>query len=79
LCDVVPVLREAVEEFEERVRRLESEGNGKKKRGKGKGGDFGGGGGGKTGALMGGINVGGEKIDGRAGPKSEAVVLSKSE
>jgi len=81
-------LKEAVEEFEERVRKLESEksslngnGNGrggKKRKGKELGGG-GGNGGGKTGALMGGINVGGEKIDGRAGPKSEAVVLSKSE
>lgn len=85
LCNVVPVLREAVEEFEERVRRLENSGGGgngrgKKRKGKGKGGEDGmGGGSGKTGALMGGINVGGEKIDGRAGPKSEAVVLSKSE
>jgi hypothetical protein len=89
LCQVVPVLKEAVEEFEERVRKLESEANGngstssarggKKRKGKGDGGSGGGAGGGKTGALMGGINVGGEKIDGRAGPKSEAVVLSKSE
>lgn len=80
LCDVVPVLRAAVDEFEERVRRLENEGTtsrgggrggAKKKKGKVEGN--------KTGALMGGINVGGEKIDGRAGPKSEAVVLSKSE
>ncbi|GAA6020802.1 hypothetical protein JCM11491_004657 [Sporobolomyces phaffii] len=86
LCHVVPVLRDAVAEFEERVRRLEegehamtaSVGNGKKKR---RGKAAGGGGSastGKTGALMGGINVGGEKIDGRAGPKSEAVVLSKT-
>ncbi|GAA5964942.1 hypothetical protein JCM3765_004115 [Sporobolomyces pararoseus] len=73
LCDVVPVLREAVQEFEERVKKLENEnsgGRGKKRKGKGTDG--------KTGALMGGINVGGEKIDGRAGPKSEAVVLSKT-
>ncbi|GAA5842525.1 hypothetical protein JCM3766R1_002618 [Sporobolomyces carnicolor] len=77
LCAVVPVLRAAVQEFEERVRKLESEGGAstgggnKKKKGKVEGN-------GKTGALMGGINVGGEKIDGRAGPKSEAVVLSKT-
>lgn len=32
-----------------------------------------------AGVLTGGIEVGGEKIDGRAGPKSEAVVLAKSE
>ncbi|GAA5996076.1 hypothetical protein JCM5350_007002 [Sporobolomyces pararoseus] len=73
LCEVVPVLREAVHEFEERVKKLENEsGGGRGKKRKGKGTD------GKLGALMGGINVGGEKIDGRAGPKSEAVVLSKT-
>ena len=32
---------------------------------------------GDKGALMGGIEVGGEKVDGRAGPRSEAVVLGK--
>lgn len=32
-----------------------------------------------AGVLTGGIEVGGEKIDGRAGPRSEAVVLAKSE
>jgi hypothetical protein len=31
-----------------------------------------------AGVLTGGIEVGGEKIDGRAGPRSEAVVLAKS-
>jgi len=31
-----------------------------------------------AGVLTGGIEVGGEKIDGRAGPKSEAVVLAKT-
>lgn len=32
---------------------------------------------GDKGALMGGIEIGGEKVDGRAGPRSEAVVLGK--
>ncbi|KAM0747761.1 hypothetical protein T439DRAFT_349694 [Meredithblackwellia eburnea MCA 4105] len=77
LCVVVPSLRAAVEEFEERVRCAELARKGKKganaKNGKGdreKGT--------QGGVLMGGIEVGGEKIDGRAGPKSEAVVLSKT-
>ena len=63
-------MRAAVEEFEERVRsagkrkKSEQGGGGKRRNG--------------SGVLMGGIDVGGEKIDGRAGPKSEAVVLGKS-
>ncbi|GAA6062812.1 hypothetical protein JCM10212_001544 [Sporobolomyces blumeae] len=88
LCQVVPVLRVAVEEFEERVKNLghangagtaggSTGKGGKRKKGKGTAGD-GIGALSKTGALMGGIQVGGEKIDGRAGPKSEAVVLSKT-
>lgn len=92
LCEVVPALRAAVQEFEERVRKVtggaaggaggggEGEGalegakggKGKKRAGRGLDGQS------TTGALMGGIQVGGEKIDGRAGPKSEAVVLGKS-
>ncbi|GAA5934470.1 uncharacterized protein JCM15063_004585 [Sporobolomyces koalae] len=83
LCSVVPVLREAVQEFEERVLRLTEMGaatSGKKKKGRGKSATnyTAEAGGAKIGALLGGINVGGEKIDGRAGPKSEAVVLSKT-
>lgn len=69
LCSVVPSLKAAVEEFEERVKKVSSStggGTGKKK-----------GGNNTHGALMGGIEVGGEKVDGRAGPRSEAVVLGK--
>lgn len=66
LCSVVPALRAAVEEFEERIKKVGGKGD-KKKRGSG------------PGVLMGGIEIGGEKVDGRAGPKSEAVVLGKSE
>lgn len=62
LCSVVPSLRAAVEEFEERVKKV---GKGERKKSGG------------SGALMGGIEVGGEKVDGRAGPRSEAVVLGK--
>jgi hypothetical protein len=70
LCTVVPALRAAVEEFEDRVKKAGSgKGEGKKRRGSHSG----------NGALMGGIEVGGEKVDGRAGPKSEAVVLGKCE
>lgn len=65
LCSVVPSLRAAVEEFEDRVKKVGGKAE-KKRRGSG-------------GALMGGIEIGGEKVDGRAGPKSEAVVLGKSE
>ncbi|GAA5927975.1 hypothetical protein JCM3775_002779 [Rhodotorula graminis] len=98
LCEVVPALRAAVQEFEERVRKVTSGaaggagaagggaeatgadgaldgakgGKGKKRLGRGLDGQS------TTGALMGGIQVGGEKIDGRAGPKSEAVVLGKT-
>ncbi|BGP17958.1 hypothetical protein JCM10213_003965 [Rhodosporidiobolus nylandii] len=77
LCVVVPPLREAVQEYETRLAAVSRAGGGGGKKGKGTAGR------GKkgestTGALMGGIQVGGEKIDGRAGPKSEAVVLSKT-
>ncbi|GAA5977089.1 hypothetical protein JCM10908_004852 [Rhodotorula pacifica] len=98
LCEVVPTLKAAVEEFEERVRKVAVTGPGGapgssespapvetkivvvekekgpagKRQGRGKGGES------TTGALMGGISVGGEKIDGRAGPKSEAVVLTQT-
>ncbi|GAA5838872.1 hypothetical protein JCM9279_003886 [Rhodotorula babjevae] len=91
LCEVVPALRAAVQEFEERVRKVtggaagggaggggEADldgakgGKGTKRAGRGLDGQS------TTGALMGGIQVGGEKIDGRAGPKSEAVVLGKT-
>ncbi|BGP33648.1 hypothetical protein JCM10296v2_005452 [Rhodotorula toruloides] len=78
LCEVVPALSAAVAEFEERVRKVAevAQGQGGRKgrgaTGRGRGGES------TTGALMGGISVGGEKIDGRAGPKSEAVVLSKT-
>lgn len=66
LCMVVPSLKAAVEEFEERVERVKKVTGGRS-------------GAGIVGPLSGGIEVGGEKVDGRAGPKSEAVVLSKSE
>lgn len=75
LCNVVPSLRAAVEEFEARVKKLGHGKNGtsggRKARGSGTGPI--------AGPLSGGIEVGGEKVDGRAGPKSEAVVLGKSE
>lgn len=74
LCTVVPSLKAAVEEFEERVKKLGGTGGGragKKRRGSG--------GAAMAGPLSGGIEVGGEKVDGRAGPKSEAVVLGKSQ
>ncbi|ORY83488.1 hypothetical protein BCR35DRAFT_303332 [Leucosporidium creatinivorum] len=76
LCTVVPSLKAAVEEFEERVKKLGGTGGGgggragKKRRGSG--------GAAMAGPLSGGIEVGGEKVDGRAGPKSEAVVLGKT-
>ncbi|GAA6009310.1 uncharacterized protein JCM10292_006661 [Rhodotorula paludigena] len=91
LCEVVPALKAAVDEFEERVRKVALASGAasaqaqaiaqaasaggpvpRRKGGRGRDGES------TTGALMGGIHVGGEKIDGRAGPKSEAVVLSKT-
>ncbi|KAK4051728.1 hypothetical protein OIO90_004552 [Microbotryomycetes sp. JL221] len=76
LCVVVPALRAAVEEFEERVKRLNGTGGGgtasRSKKRKGLGLQT------SAGPLSGGIEIGGEKIDGRAGPKSEAVVLGKT-
>ncbi|GAA5979593.1 hypothetical protein JCM11641_007880 [Rhodosporidiobolus odoratus] len=69
---VVPTLHAAVEEYEARLAAASrGGGSGGGKRGKVKGET-------KMGALMGGIEIGGEKVDGRAGPKSEAVVLSKT-
>ncbi|GAA6038076.1 hypothetical protein JCM8097_007534 [Rhodosporidiobolus ruineniae] len=94
LTRVVPVLRAAVEEYESRLAAVQAEGGegakgtrggggrGKKaerekekvgaRGGRGRDGES------ATGALMGGIEIGGEKIDGRAGPKSEAIVLAKT-
>jgi hypothetical protein len=65
LCNAVPSLRAAVEEFELRLIRVKGT---KRKRGEENS---------LGGALAGGIEIGGEKIDGRAGPRSEAVVLGK--
>ena len=67
LCNVVPSLSSAVKEYEERLSKLQ-QGAGGAAAGEGT----------VAGALTGGIDVGGEKVDGRAGPKSEAVVLGKS-
>ncbi|GAA5856050.1 hypothetical protein JCM8547_002956 [Rhodosporidiobolus lusitaniae] len=73
LCEVVPALKAAVQEYEERLSAVSNTAVGiKGKKGRTNEVES------KTGALMGGIEVGGEKIDGRAGPKSEAVVLSKT-
>ncbi|KAJ9475422.1 Transcription factor [Pseudozyma hubeiensis] len=75
LCDIVPSLREALEREATSKKRdsddeSEDEDKGKKKKpGVGKKADESGGGG---------IEIDGEKIDGRAGPRSEAVVLMKS-
>ncbi|KAJ3928573.1 MAG: hypothetical protein NXY57DRAFT_901784 [Lentinula lateritia] len=63
LCDTVPALREAIRLEEEAQSALDSNGNGKKpKRGKRAKVDDG----------------TGEKIDGRAGPRSENIVLGKT-
>ncbi|CBQ69823.1 conserved hypothetical protein [Sporisorium reilianum SRZ2] len=83
LCDIVPSLREALErEASGKKAREDGESSAsddddakgksakKKKAGGAKKGDADGGGGG--------IEIDGEKIDGRAGPRSEAVVLMKS-
>lgn len=61
LCNVVPPLRAAVKEYEERLNRVHGTATDT-----------------VAGALTGGIEIGGERVDGRAGPKSEAVVLGKS-
>lgn len=82
LCTVVPSLRAAVQEYEERLSKLHPS---SMKTGANAGDEDG-----MdldqqptlqtvAGVLTGGIEVGGEKIDGRAGPRSEAVVLAKSE
>lgn len=66
LCDTVPALRDAIREEEEgevRMSQLESGSSGKSSRSKRKRRDGGG---------------DGDKMDGRAGPRSENVVLSKS-
>ncbi|SCV73912.1 BQ2448_6342 [Microbotryum intermedium] len=79
LCVIVPSLRAAIEEFDERVKKLSAAKKGTavvaddssnpKASSKMEG---------VSGPLSGGIEIGGEKIDGRAGPKSEAVVLGKT-
>ncbi|SDA01430.1 BZ3500_MvSof-1268-A1-R1_Chr10-1g02658 [Microbotryum saponariae] len=77
LCVIVPSLRAAIEEFDERVKKLSAVKKGAvptndsktSSSSKTEGG---------SGPLSGGIEIGGEKIDGRAGPKSEAVVLGKT-
>ncbi|SGY19185.1 BQ5605_C014g07583 [Microbotryum silenes-dioicae] len=78
LCVIVPSLRAAIEEFDERVKKLSAVKKGAAvptndsktpSSSKTEGG---------SGPLSGGIEIGGEKIDGRAGPKSEAVVLGKT-
>lgn len=72
LCVAVPALRAAIREYDERLskvagsQRTVSTASGNNNAA------------GIAGVLTGGIEVGGEKIDGRAGPKSEAVVLAKS-
>ncbi|KAH9945325.1 uncharacterized protein BXZ73DRAFT_96311 [Epithele typhae] len=72
LCDVVPALREAIraEDEQERARALEEEAAAAKGRGRG-------GGGAEKGKKKKG-RADGDKADGRAGPKSENVVLSKT-
>lgn len=81
LCTVVPSLRAAIEEYEDRLSKLHP--TAVKVAGGTRDDDdmevdstptlhtV-------AGALTGGIEVGGEKIDGRAGPRSEAVVLAKT-
>lgn len=64
LCNVVPSLRAAVKEYEERLNKVHGSAAVTDT---------------VAGALTGGIEIGGEKVDGRAGPKSEAVVLGKGE
>ncbi|KAL7005453.1 hypothetical protein EMMF5_005007 [Cystobasidiomycetes sp. EMM_F5] len=72
LCVAVPALRAAIREYDERLskvagsQRTVSTASGNNNAA------------GIAGVLTGGIEVGGEKIDGRAGPKSEAVVLAKT-
>ena len=86
LCGVVPSLRAAVQEYEERLTRVhgaQAAAAAASRRGSAGRSDGTQGTGGTeietvAGVLTGGIDVGGEKVDGRAGPKSEAVVLGKS-
>lgn len=109
LCEVVPSLRAAVKEYEDRLSKIHGSStsasssgmaNGESSAGhaaeevSGEVGEEEGGGGARrksatqaeleqnqqslAGVLTGGIEVGGEKVDGRAGPKSEAIVLAKS-
>ena len=79
LCEVVPALREAIRAEEERELAKDAPENGEepaKGNGKGKGGaDKGGGGGGKKKKGRGDAD---KAADGRAGPRSENVVLQKS-
>lgn len=87
LCTVVPSLSAAVKEYEDRLSKLHPSLAQAAKAGTLAGGDNMDIDGAGTltpvqtvaGVLTGGIEVGGEKIDGRAGPRSEAVVLAKSE
>ena len=88
LCGVVPSLRAAVQEYEERLTRVHgahaAAAAAAGRRGSaarlvdGTPGTAGAEIETVAGVLTGGIDVGGEKVDGRAGPKSEAVVLGKS-
>jgi hypothetical protein len=67
LCENVPALREAIKQEEEEaamVAEKMNSGSGRRRRKKGQGKD--------------GINGEKEKVDGRAGPRSENVVLTKS-
>lgn len=77
LCTVVPSLRAAVKEYEDRLSKLHPTVR-KAATGDEDGMDVDGTLQTVAGVLTGGIEVGGEKIDGRAGPRSEAVVLAKS-
>lgn len=77
LCTVVPSLRAAVKEYEDRLSKLHPTVR-KAATGDEDGMDVDGTLQTVAGVLTGGIDVGGEKIDGRAGPRSEAVVLANS-
>ncbi|ETS60475.1 hypothetical protein PaG_05317 [Moesziomyces aphidis] len=83
LCDIVPSLREALEREASTKTKCDddsSDGSDDEddKKGKGAGKKKKAAGAGKKGEAEGGIEIDGEKIDGRAGPRSEAVVLMKS-
>ncbi|CAD6571341.1 MAG: hypothetical protein CYPHOPRED_004397 [Cyphobasidiales sp. Tagirdzhanova-0007] len=84
LCNIVPALRAAVQEYEERLSKLHGLHAASEQSQARKGEEDG-----PqqhpppppltvAGVLTGGIEVGGEKVDGRAGPKSEAIVLGKT-